>query len=278
MTSKKFHKNLFRLSIALILFSACEREPYLSLPPAVPDQSFIEEFDTVASAIARGWRFENRSEPVGKGDWIQAYSNRSRPYALVNAKKTVNSNNYLGSILPAYSSRSNNTGYITTSCYASAGTLPQGGGVISNWVISPIISMQNGDKIIFYTTAMDSVYSYDNLAEARGESPNVLEKVNVINRLQVRINLNDTSTECGRGVTPGLFDFLLLDINPSYSLTAFPYFPVHGWTRLEAIVTGLKKPTRGRFAFRYFIEGGGPGSSEKGSIVNLDKIQYISSK
>jgi hypothetical protein len=47
---------------------------------------------------------------------------------------------------------------------------------------------------------------------------------------------------------------------------------------MEATVNGLQKPFRGRFAFRYFLEGGGPGNNEKGGVVNLDKVEYVSIK
>ncbi|HEX8330984.1 MAG TPA: choice-of-anchor J domain-containing protein [Segetibacter sp.] len=271
-------KPLFCLSFASIIFFGCNSEPYIVPPPPVPDQSFIEEFDTATSAIARGWSFINRSEPTGIGDWVQAYSNVDKPYTLIDAYKPgAGGINYIGNILPAYLSQ-NPKSYITTSCYASAGTSPQGGGVISNWVVSPLVVMQNGDKVIFYTTSMDSVYTYDAVSASNGKPPNVLRKVSLINRLQVRINMHDESFNCGTGVTPGLFDVVLLDINSAYANNGYPYYKEHGWTRMEATVTGLAKPTRGRFAFRYFLEGGGPGTAEYGGVINIDKVVYVGKK
>jgi hypothetical protein len=48
----------------------------------------------------------------------------------------------------------------------------------------------------------------------------------------------------------------------------------HVWTRFEAIVVGLDKPTKGRFAFRYFTELA--GSNGRGSSVGIDSVAYVS--
>jgi hypothetical protein len=273
-------RDLFSLVFISISFFGCKEDPPLTIPPSIPDQSFLEEFDTLASSLAKGWRFINRSEPAGTGDWVQAYSNNSKPFTLINAVKPANVHgiNFNGDMLPAYSPAGSKTGYITTSCYASASTSPEGGGVISNWVISPPVILQNGDKIVFYINSMDSVYTYDALSASRGNPPNLLKKVSLLNRLQVRINMHDESTNCGTAINPGLFDLILLDINSMYARNGFPYYNLHGWTRMEATVSGLEKPFRGRFAFRYFLEGGGPGSNEKGGVINLDRVEYLSIK
>jgi hypothetical protein len=268
------------LGFAATLLFGCIDDSHLAIPPPIANQSFVEEFDTLLSAYARGWRLVNRSEPIGPGDWVQAYSNIYKPYTLINAVDpgSLSGNNYAGNLLPAYSSLSSNTGYISTSCYASAGTTPVGRGTISNWVVSPPLVLQNGDKIIFYTTSMDSVYTYDDLSASAGDPPNFLQKINSVNRLEVRINTHDETINCGKGINPGQFDKVLLDINPTYSKIAYPYYSVHGWTRMEATVGGLEKPVRGRFAFRYFLEGGGPDKLERGGIVNLDRIEYVGTK
>jgi hypothetical protein len=46
----------------LTLLQSCKDDRYLLAPPPVPNQSFVEEFDTAQKAYNRGWRFINRSE------------------------------------------------------------------------------------------------------------------------------------------------------------------------------------------------------------------------
>ena len=224
---------LLGISLAAIIWTGCVDDSYLSLPPVVPNQSFVEEFDTVQNAYNKGWRFVNRSIPIGPANWEQATNFNS------------------------YSSSSTYLAHIEQSYDACAGTTPEGKGVLSNWIISPSLTLQNGDKIIFYTRDFNTSF---------------------IDRLQVRINSNNESIECGRGTEVGNFDKLLLDINPRYSddptIGGFP----ESWTRFEATVAGLEGARRGRFAFRAFIEGAGPGNSERGSIIGIDSVAYVGKK
>ncbi len=216
------------------MLTGCVDDSYLALPPVIPDQSFVEEFDTVQNAYNRGWRFVNRSVPIGPTNWSQASNFNS------------------------YSSKGNYYGHIEQSYDACAGTDPQRNGVLSNWLISPALTLQNGDKIIFYTRDFRSAF---------------------IDRLQVCINANNESIECGRGKDVGYFDKTLVDINHAYSDD-----PVNGggypesWTRFEATVSGLTKPSRGRFALRAFIEGAGPGNNERGSVIGIDSVAYVTKK
>lgn len=223
---------LLCVGVPAMLFTSCVDDRYLSEEPAVKNQSFVEEFDTVISAYNRGWRFVNRSVPVGRTVWTQ------------------------GSTYTAYSSRAANTGYAESDYNAGAGTTPQGNGIISNWLVSPVVTMQNGDKIIFYTKTDDPSY---------------------VDRIQVRTNTSNEGLNCGRGYDPGDFTNVLLDINAFYSKVYPSAFP-DNWTRYEATVYGLQKPTTGRFAFRSFIEGGGPGVNEKGDFVGIDSVAYVGKK
>jgi hypothetical protein len=233
MRKRFLPKILLWISFTVVCFTACVDDSDLALPPAIPDQSFVEEFDTLQSAYNRGWRFLNRSVPIGPTNWEQA------------------------SAFNAYSSKGGNFGHVEQSAFASRGTSPQGLGVISNWIISPPLTIQSGDKIIFYT---------------RDDHPEWID------RLQVRLNANNESVECGYGREVGNFDIPLLDINPKYlddpSLGGYP----DNWTRFEVTVVGLQTPKKGRFAFRAFIEGGGPGNNERGSTIGIDSVAYISKR
>lgn len=239
---KRILPNLFLLvGIPALLFTSCVDDRYLTIPPPIQNQSYIEEFDTVSSALSRGWVLRNTSMPKGSNVWQQG-----------------------GEPVPWFSPFSSNgsyAGYIGadyTSTSAAAG-------LISNWLISPPVTMQNGDKIIFYTRALQ----YD---DGAGDS------TDYGNRLQVRLNMKNDGLNVGAGSDAGDFDTPILDINPTYTFSsivtpAAEAFPSN-WTRFEATVYGLNKPTLGRYAFRYFVEGG--GWNGLGSGVAIDFVTYRS--
>lgn len=235
--------SLLWASITAFVFTSCVNDSYLADPKPIPDQSFTEEFDTVASAMNRGWKLKNVSDSVGGGVWQQGGG--------------------FPAWFPAYSGNTSNVGFVGadyTSTVAQAAT-------ISNWLISPVLTIQNGDKIIFYSRALQ----YD---DGAGDS------TDYSNRLQVRINTDNEGLNVGAGFDPGDFTTSLLDINPFYAAssvlapdpTAYP----SRWTRFEATVFGLNGPKQGRFAFRYFVEGG--GSNGFGSGVGIDYVSYKSVK
>ncbi|TAE13498.1 MAG: hypothetical protein EAZ47_01805 [Bacteroidetes bacterium] len=244
---KNLLKSFLVTSVSCALLTSCVNDAYLVQPAAVPDQSFVEEFDTIGSAHARGWRFINRSSDIGPSNWQQGFS------------------------FPAYSSRGTATGYIAVDSFQTTGT---GDAVASNWAVSPTVTMKNGDKIVFFTRAA--------LVGIQGLPGDSTDRVN---RLQVRLNPSNT-LNCGSGRSAGDFTLNILDINAGYAEAYRPggiaqapngSFPVE-WTRFEATVAGLAQPTTGRFAIRYFVEGAGPDAVGLGGVVGVDRVSYISSK
>jgi len=228
-------------SLAVFVFHSCKDDSYLANLPPVPDQSFVEEFDSASAALARGWQFKNTSDPEGGGVWQDG-----------------------GSIPPffnAYSNRGSNVGFIGTdytSTSAAAAT-------ISNWLVSPPVIMQNGDRIIFYTRAY---YISDGFGDSTDYG----------NSLQVRINPYDDVVNVGQGFGVGSFTEGILVINPGivWSSIAFPNpnaYPTQ-WTRFEATVSGLNNRVKGRFAFRYFVTNG--GSNGNGTGIGIDSVAYKS--
>lgn len=241
MRKKLLPNILLLVGIPSLLLSSCVDDRYLVTPPPVADQTHIEEFDTVSTSLTRGWTLRNVSVPKGPNVWQQG-----------------------GEVMPWFAPFSSNGSYAGfigadyTSTSAAAG-------IISNWLISPPVTFQNGDKITFYTRALQ--YS-----DGAGDS------TDYGNRMQLRLNLKNDGTNVGNGADAGDFDTPLLDINPSYvfssrvnpSVRAYP----SNWTRFEATVYGLSSPIRGRYAFRYFVEGG--GSNGLGSGVAVDLVTYKS--
>src|ERR1700694_1935048 len=243
MRKSTFSYFLLCACVFAVALQSCKNDSYLLTTPAVPNQSFTEEFDTASSAFSRGWKVANVSEPLGNNIWQDG-----------------------GAIAPwfrAFSNKGTYAGFIGadyTSTSADAG-------VISNWLISPVVTMQNGDKISFYTRTY--------LSPAAGT-----DSTDYANRLQVRLNTWNEGTFVGSGSSVGDFDKPLLDINPNYieyhtapalySPFAFPGRCSH----FEFTISGLNKPVKGRFAFRYFVEGG--GSNGLGSGVAIDQVHYQS--
>ncbi len=264
MRKSTFSRLLLFAFVSTVLFQSCKDDAFLLNPPPIPDQSITEEFDTLARAHARGWRTINRSMPLGPGDWIEAYTNfQNRPYMLAGG----------GALLvPPYSTTGNPSGYLMSSAYASIGATPAGSGVISNWVVSPPLTIKNGDKIIFYTTSSDSVWAFDPVLGG-----GVFMKTDPYTRLQVRINKHDQSLDVGQGENPGKFDLSILDINAGLQPLGYPNWNLNGWTRMEATVFGLNGPVKGRFGLRYYVPGGGSSTTEGGGVIGLDKVSFVSS-
>lgn len=233
--------------VSLILFQSCKDDSHLATAPPVPDQSFSEEFDTTASALARGWRFFNVSEEKGSNVWQQG-----------------------GNVIPwfpAYSNKGTYAGFIGAD-YTSTNAAQA---IISNWVVSPPVTFQNGDKIVFYTRAwLDDLTPFGIPGDSTDWS----------NRMQLRANLNNESLNIGNAGDPGDFTTILVDINPNYDeyrvnpALRSPFAYPARWTRFEGTISGLNNPVRGRFAFRYFLEGG--GNNGLGSGVGLDNVEFIS--
>jgi hypothetical protein len=211
---------------SLILFQSCEDEKDEVIPP-IPDQSFVEEFDNLSTATNKGWRFINQSEPLGTRNW------------------TLGNSFYF----PAFSG----TNYIVCDYDAV-----DDNGTISVWAVSPSVTLQNGDKIVFYTRSANSN------TNPAGVYPD---------RLQLRFSTKDTA-DVGSGADDvGVFTNGLVDINPNLE-AANPIAYPDSWTRFEGTIYGLNQPAKGRFAFRYYIQDGG-ASGSNGLAVGIDKVSYV---
>jgi hypothetical protein len=186
----------------------------------VQAQAIEEGFDNVANLPASGWVSTNRSQPLGASVWSQCGGT---------------------AIPPAHSGPTN-------SCILVNFNSATGAGTISNWLIAPNRTFNNGDTISFYT-----------------RTPNN----NFPDRLQVRLSTNGASTNVGTTATDvGDFTTLLLDINPNYGQD----YPTT-WTQFTITLSGLAGPTSGRIAFRYFVEDGGPNGNNS-NIIGLDTFVY----
>jgi hypothetical protein len=238
-------KQYFYLVIISLSFISCSKDDSGNENSIeIPDQSFTESFDTASAAEKKGWVFLNKSVNPGTTNW----SNPSTPP------------------FAAFSSENGPAGYL----WADYNSTSSAAGVISNWAVSPVLTLQNGDKISFYTRS--ELYFFDN------------DSTDFVNRMQVRLNRKNTGTMTGEGTSTGDFNVLLLDINSAYR--SFFYTPFinrdpdarlaypHRWTRFEAVVTGLDAPVEGRFALRYFVEDA--GNNGRSSSIGIDEVSYES--
>lgn len=129
-----------------------------------------------------------------------------------------------------------------------------GNGTISNWLITPSITVKNGDVIKFYTRTTDlgaSVFP---------------------DRLQLRMSPAATyaapsGTGTAGATNVGSFATVLVEVNPTLSTTGYP----HVWTAYTYTVTGMAADTAVRLAFRYFVTSGGP-SGANSDYIGVDSF------
>ena len=207
-------------------------------PPVVTDQSFAQNFNSMDSVLSQGWVLRNLSDTIpydttdGSGGPGQGWS--------VESETSNGEVPYEGSGL-LYDS------YLAATDFD---------GNISDWLISPKLYLQNGDKISFYTLSHGSV-GYG----ANGSYGD---------RLQLRLNVFNTSDSIGTTSTDvGNFTKPLLDINPLYKVSPPGDYP-STWTKYEATITGLNQPDSGRFAIRYFVEVKGGANGDEIAVDNLE--------
>ncbi|HKP70839.1 MAG TPA: choice-of-anchor J domain-containing protein [Pyrinomonadaceae bacterium] len=181
-------------------------------------QSFTENFDVVP---VPGWTTQNNSTTIGTTGWYQGNTAR----------------------FPAHLGPANSYVAVDTNSTTATNT-------ISNWMVSPQRTFNNGDVIKFWTRTLTSTSFPD--------------------RLQLRLSLAGASTNVGTGPTAvGDFTTLLRDINPTYTTFSYPTT----WTEFTVIVSGLSAPTSGRLAFRYFVENGGP-TGPRSNYIGIDTFSY----
>lgn len=201
-------------------------------PADTPARSFVEDFDTVTTLYTKGWIFNNNSRPQGAATWQQG----------------VYAPGKLGGFdgFPAFSYKASGDEYIFAGFSSGNGTA-----TLSSWMITPAIEMKNGDKFSFYTRTYTGSTFPD--------------------RLQVRINLSDNTTDVGfDSSSVGKFTTLLADINPSLTATGYPQV----WTKYEYTISGLPSTLlKRRIAFRYYVPNGGPNGSNSNAI-GIDKFEF----
>ena len=224
--------------------SSCNRD--VAPPPPPKDYSFIEGFDSLETSFSRGWVAINNSVPMGEQTWSNG--------ALVDGKKGVI--NPIAAQSYTYSGQD----YAMSSFYTAGGDTTGFGALgqkptISNWLISPSTVMKNGDQISFYTRCYRSPASFPD-------------------RMQVYLNPVNNSSDVGADSSSiGSFTTKLLDINPTYTNIGYPGV----WKQYTITLSGLSAPLERRFAFRYYVSGGGVAGS-RSLAIGIDQVEFKSAK
>lgn len=186
-----------------------------------------ESFNNISTLYTSGWMMINNSSPVGTTSWFQG-----TPVLT-------------GGPFDSYSGLVN--AYIGANFNNTAGT-----GTISNWLLTPELTINNGTVLRFYTRK-------NSIAVGGTDYPD---------RLEVRMSKNGSSTNVGTTSSVGDFDTLLLSINPTQVAGGYPYT----WTEYVVLISDLVAPVTGRFAFRYYVTNGGP-SGARSDYIGIDDVR-----
>ncbi len=178
-------------------------------------------FDDITLLAGLGWVETNLSSPIGTLSYFQGND----------------------AVFPAYSGAP--TSYLAVNYNSVAGA-----STISNWMITPQLTLQNGDSLIFWTrTAAGSTWP---------------------DRLELRLNITGSSNAGTTANDVGDFSTLLLSVNPNLVVGGYPEV----WTQYTIIITGLTGPTTCRIAFRYFVTNGGP-SGTNSNYIGIDEFSVV---
>ncbi|MEO7210112.1 MAG: choice-of-anchor J domain-containing protein [Chitinophagaceae bacterium] len=175
------------------------------------------------TALPDDWTIINHSAPIGTSTWFQGNP-------TVFTAHTGATNSYAGA-----------------NFNSTAGT-----GDISDWYLTPVVNIQNGSTISFWTRIP---------TVATTEYPD---------RLELRMSTAGSSTNVGVSSSDvGDFTTVLLSVNPTLTTGVYPQV----WTQFTATVSGLPAATTGRIAFRYWVLKGGPNGNNS-NYIGVDDFSY----
>lgn len=201
----------------------------------VSQNQFAFGFDgTTAAMISAGWQSTNQSSPVGAGTWQNAAFTTPLSNPIFGSGNTTT--------IPVGQAGGNNSFALVN--YTST----TGAGTISNWLITPDITVQNGDVVTFYSRkGTDGTQDFPD-------------------RLELRMSSIATVVPSTGSADVGSFTTVCATINPTL-VGGFVYPKV--WTQYSYTVAGLSGATPVKFAFRYFVTNGGP-SGANSDIIGID--------
>lgn len=199
-------------------------------------EGIAEGFEDVPGLVDKGWVFVDNSRPPGIPGWFQGVPANPITGLFFNAQSPPNN---------AYAA----------SNFSSVGTGSNGATTrtLSNWLLTPSVTLFNGAVFEFYTRTQFSDTEFPD-------------------RLEVRMSINNESENVGNDAeSVGDFNSLLIVVNPLLTATGYPA----QWTRFKHTLEGLSASTTGRFAFRHYVTNVGdfPGVNN-GDLIGIDDVSY----
>ncbi|MBS1919914.1 MAG: choice-of-anchor J domain-containing protein [Bacteroidetes bacterium] len=192
--------------------NGCKKDSSITPTHIGTTTSFIEEFEDVHGIQSRGWLLKDNTKISSSGpfaSWDQGGASFDKDGAFYGFT-AYSYNAWPGEFIYSSISAINN--------HSS----------ISSWLISPVLSVKNGDKISFY---------------ARGDTTAAFT-----DRMQVLMNKSSSSNVGNTLASTGDFKTVLFDINPSQAPGGFPT----AWTKFEYTFTGISGNIDTRIAFRHY--------------------------
>ena len=168
-----------------------------------------EGFDNITTLAGSGWVMVNNSAPVGQS-WFQGNDG----------------------IFPAFSGAPDS--YIAANFLSASGD-----GSVSNWLLTPILTLNNGDTLSFRV-------------RAAGEG--------FLDTLEVRLSTNGASSNVGANPT-SVGDF-------SSVVGSYASDTDDGWVAQSFMVSGLAVQSSGRLAFRYLVDD----TTINGNYLGIDSV------
>lgn len=180
---------------------------------------FTENFDVFPTT----WIKTNQSQPVGPSNWSQGSGTAFNPGGFNGGATSFSLVNY-NSVAPGMA------------------------GTISNWLITPVVNLKDGDVIKFYSR--------------EGGNFN-----NIPDRMEMRLSTNGVQSLIPSSGSSdlGSFTTLAITINPNLLPSVYPVT----WTQYSYTVTGLSAATDCKIAFRYYVTNGGPNGAN-GNVIGVD--------
>ena len=209
------------LSLSLLCFSLMQGQNIFSFG-----------FDgSTADMLTAGWQQVNMSNPAGAALW-----------GIPSTAPTT-----------TFSSGGQAGGATSFALVNYTSVAANSAGVISNWLISPVINIQNGDVVTFYTRLGRNV-------AAGGQA-------SFADNLQLTMSKMGAASVIPSVDENDLGDFTTLcnEVNPNLDLTSYPLT----WTQYTYTVSGLTAATDCMFAFRYYVTDGGPTGANS-DIIGID--------
>jgi uncharacterized delta-60 repeat protein len=225
--------------------------PSATPTPTPSPACFVSEvFEDITTLPGTGWVQINHSTGVGTTGWFQgnsavfpAQTGSATSYIAANFDNNTNANQADRRATPPLPPQPDTPPSPTP-------PPPPPPSTISNWLLTPPVTLQNGAFLNFATRTVDVPQFPD--------------------RLQVRMSTNGTSADVGTTeFDVGDFTVLMLDINPNLTTTDYP----NVWSYFTVMVSGLASPTTGRLAFRYFVPNGGP-YGPNGDYIGVDQVAF----